>query len=162
MLRNVCLQPRRRDERAVTLVVNGRSCSGAYICGHTRNGDDIMRLTILVAALALVPTLAVAQTAPAPTTPAPAAPAAAPAAAPQRTVDPEMKARFEKFRAACGADLATHCATVAKGERGEMRQCVEANKTKFSAGCQAAIADRDAGREARKQTQPAAPEKPKS
>ncbi len=31
-----------------------------------------------------------------------------------------------------------------------MRQCVETNKAKFSAGCQAAIVERDAARDARK------------
>lgn len=101
--------------------------------------------------LAAVPALA--QTAP---------PAAPPA---ERAADPEAKARFEKFRTACGPDLQTHCATVAKGtdhSRADMRQCIEANKSKFSAACQTAITEREANREARKQSQPVAVEKPKS
>lgn len=108
-----------------------------------------------IAALTALASVALAQTAP------PSAPsAAAPSSAPQRSQDPEAKARFEKFRAACSADLATHCASVAKGERGEMRQCVETHKAKFSTGCQAAITERDANREARKQAAPS--DKPKS
>jgi hypothetical protein len=77
--------------------------------------------------------------------------------------DPATKARWEKYRAACGADLQTHCATVARGTeqgRTEMRQCVEANKAKFSAGCQAAITERAAERAARKDA-PAVDTKPK-
>lgn len=109
-----------------------------------------MRIASLaaVAALVILPVSVFAQSA-APTQPgAPSAPAAA-----KPDITPEMKARFEKFRAACGADLQTHCATVARGPdagRAEMRQCVETNKAKFSAGCQAAIVERDAARDARK------------
>lgn len=119
-----------------------------------------MRLSTLAAlpSLALLPSFAFAQSAPAPAAP----PANAPAAT-KPDVTPEMKARFEKFRAACGADLQTHCASVARGTdqtRGEMRQCIEANKAKFSAGCQAAITERDAARDTRKAGQPA--DKPKS
>jgi hypothetical protein len=122
-----------------------------------------MRIHMIAATLTLLgqPIAASAQTAP----PAPPTAATPSAAAPQRSeMSPEAKARMEKFRAACGADLQTRCATVAKGadgSRGEMRQCVEINKAKFSASCQAAIAERDANREARKQAAPATVEKPK-
>jgi hypothetical protein len=126
--------------------------------------SSVFAATVMLAALT---SGAVAQTAN-PTAPAVTAPAAAPVAAstPQRQdMSPEAKARYEKFRAACGADLQTHCAAIARGpdqSRGEMRQCIETNKTKFSASCQAAVAERDANREARKQALPAATEKPKS
>jgi hypothetical protein len=124
--------------------------------------------TLALVAIIAVPTAALAQTAP-----APSAPPAAAAPAPQRQGmpdNPEAKARFEKFRAACGADLKTFCATVERGTeqgRGEMRQCVEANKAKFSATCLNALAERDANREARKQGQaapvaPASADKPKT
>jgi hypothetical protein len=118
-------------------------------------------LSAVVFGLALMPVAVFAQTAaPAPTT--------APAVTQQITKmpeSPEAKARWEAFRAACGADLKTHCATVATGteqSRTEMRQCIEANKTKFSASCQSAVAARDANREARKQAQPAVGDKPKT
>lgn len=132
-----------------------------------------MRIASIVALVALagVPVAAIAQTA-VPSASVPAASGAPPVATPQRSdMSPEAKARMEKFRAACGADLQTHCAAVqAKGEqaksdqgRGEMRTCIDANKVKFSMSCQAAITDRDAAREARKQTAPASgTDKPKS
>ena len=127
-----------------------------------------MRIGSLAAVVALLalPVAAFAQTA-APLPSTPAATASPPAAPPQRSdMSPEAKARMEKFRAACGADLKTHCATVqAKGEqgRGEMRSCIDANKVKFSATCQTAISDRDAARDARKQATPAGgTDKPKS
>ena len=96
--------------------------------------------------------------------------AAAPVTAQRPDLSPEAKARAEKFRAACGADLQTHCATIVRGtegSRGEMRQCIETNNAKFSASCQAAVTERDINRDARKQAQPTAgqptsPDKPKT
>jgi hypothetical protein len=85
-----------------------------------------------------------------------AQPSATPSAKPQE--DPAARARWEKFRAACGADLQTHCATVARGteqSRGEMRQCIDTNKSKFSAGCITALKEREAERAARKDGTPA-------
>lgn len=126
---------------------------------------------LAVALTGLAVTSALAQTAPAPapaTSPAAStAPAAtpAPAAAQNGPSDPAAKARFEKFRSVCGADIQKHCGTVERGKdqaRGQMRQCIETNKAKFSTDCQAAVAERDANREARKQTAPANADKPKS
>jgi multidrug efflux system membrane fusion protein len=45
---------------------------------------------------------------------------------------------FERIRQACGTDILTHCAV----PREEIRACMEANKTKFTAPCQQAIAER--------------------
>lgn len=122
------------------------------------------KIALLAAALSgLTITAALAQTATPPaaaTTPAPAA--AAPAKSGAGPQDPAAKARFEKFRAVCGADIQKACGTVDRSTdagRGQMRQCIETNKAKFSTDCQAAIAERDANRAASKQTQP---EKPKS
>ena len=103
------------------------------------------------AALLALPLAAHAQTA------APAAPSATAPAKSQTPDDPAAKARWEKFRAACGADLQTHCATVVRGTeqgRADMRQCIETNKAKFSAGCQSAVAERAAERAARKDAGP--------
>src|SRR5690606_13559064 len=95
---------------------------------------------------------------------APVTPPAATAATPAPVTthngpsDPAARARFEKFRTVCGADIQKHCGTVERGKdqaRGQMRQCIEANKAKFSTECQAAVAERDANREARKQSAPA-------
>ncbi len=89
-------------------------------------------------------------------------PASPSAPAAKADATPEMKARFEKFRATCGADVQAHCASVPRGTdatRGEMRQCIDTHKAKFSAACQSAVAERDAARDAKK----SAPlEKPKS
>lgn len=50
--------------------------------------------------------------------------------------------RFARIREACGGDLATHCPGVA---REQMRACMEVNRTKFSAACQAVMGEpRDA------------------
>lgn len=123
------------------------------------------KLALIAAALTgLAVTSAFAQTA-APTTPT-TAPAAA-ATGEKGPQDPASKARFEKFRAVCGADIQKHCGTVERGNeqaRGQMRQCIDTNKAKFSADCQAAVTERDANRDARKQATPApaASEKPKS
>jgi hypothetical protein len=91
-----------------------------------------------------------------------AAPAAAPSvSAPAKSQipeDPAAKARWEKFRAACGADLQTHCANSTRGtdqSRADMRQCIDTNKAKFSPGCQTAVAERAAERAARKDASPA-------
>lgn len=97
----------------------------------------------------------------------PAAPAAAATPAPHRGAgaqDPEAKARWEKFQTACAADLKTHCGTIdrqAEGARGQLRQCIEANKAKFASECQSAVAERDAARAARKDAQPASATQPK-
>ncbi len=112
---------------------------------------------LALAAIVALPVVASAQT---------AAPAAAPSVAapaskqtpgnPQE--DPAARARMEKFRAACGADLQTHCGTIARGteqSRTEMRQCIDTNTAKFSAACQAAVAERAADRAARKDAAPA-------
>lgn len=48
---------------------------------------------------------------------------------------------FQRIREACASDLQTHCAGL---QREAMRQCMDANKAKFSATCQSAIAARDA------------------
>jgi hypothetical protein len=117
--------------------------------------------SLAIVALTVLPVSAFAQTTPQ-TAPAAAPSAAAPAAATPAPggplQDPAARARFEKFRAACGADLQTHCASVARGTeqgRAEIRQCIDANKTKFSAGCVTALKDRDAERAARKEAAPA-------
>jgi hypothetical protein len=107
---------------------------------------------LALAAVSVLPIAANAQSAPQVTAPAAVAPAATPGPG-GREQDPAARARFEKLRAACGTDLQTHCANVARGTeqgRGEMRQCIDTNKTKFSAGCQSALKERDAERAARK------------
>lgn len=48
---------------------------------------------------------------------------------------------FQRVREACAADIQTHCASVG---REQMRSCMDTNKAKFSATCQAAISERDA------------------
>ncbi len=48
--------------------------------------------------------------------------------------------RFARIREVCGADLAVHCAGI---ERSEMRTCMATNRAKFSAPCQAVIAEGD-------------------
>jgi membrane fusion protein, multidrug efflux system len=62
------------------------------------------------------------------------------AAAPAAGGD-DARARFARIREACGPDLATHCATT---PRDQMRQCIEANKAKFTPTCQAAVESRPA------------------
>ncbi len=57
--------------------------------------------------------------------------------------DPDARARLEKFRQVCGPDLQTHCPGI---PREELRQCIETNKAKFTAPCQAAVTERDANR----------------
>lgn len=121
----------------------------------------------LVLAVSL-PIAAIAQTAQHPTQSAPQAAPAAAAPSSQRgngPQDADAKARWEKFQAVCGTDLKTHCSGIersAEKGRGEMRQCMEANKAKFSAACQSAVAEREAARAARKDAQPAPADKPKS
>ncbi len=51
----------------------------------------------------------------------------------------DVRARLEKFRQVCGADLLTHCPDV---PREAMRQCIEAKSANFTAPCQAAVAER--------------------
>jgi membrane fusion protein, multidrug efflux system len=53
--------------------------------------------------------------------------------------DAEARARQDAFRQICATDLQTHCAAV---PRDAMRQCIAANAAKFSAPCQAAVAER--------------------
>ena len=43
-----------------------------------------------------------------------------------------------EFRAACGADVQTYCASAQSRE--DRHACVEANKSKFSQGCQSFLA----------------------
>jgi hypothetical protein len=124
-----------------------------------RPKDVIMRAFTLLAlaAITALPMAAHAQTAAPAVAPSVAVPAASPTPG-GPLQDPAARARFEKFRAACGTDLQTHCATVARGTeqgRTEMRQCIDANKVKFSAGCQTALKERDAERAARKEAAPA-------
>jgi hypothetical protein len=127
-----------------------------------------MRFALLAAtALAILPTVTLAQTASQPAASAQPGHSTAPSAnAGGREMSPEARARFEAFRAACGADLKAHCGEIQRGTdegRAAMRQCVETHKVKFSATCQTAITARDSAREARKQNQPTpAAEKPKS
>ncbi len=65
-----------------------------------------------------------------------------PKAAPSAKADaPGGGGNFQRIRQACAADIQSHCATAG---RDGMRQCLEANKAKFSAACQSAIAERDA------------------
>jgi hypothetical protein len=127
-----------------------------------------MRLILSAAVLTigLVPTLVLAQAPQAPGTPAPSA--AAPASthgAGRGPQSPEAQARMEAFRKICGVDLKTHCGDVQRGTedgRSAFRQCIDTHKAKFSTACQAAIAERDVAREARKQQTTPATEKPKS
>ncbi len=115
-----------------------------------------------IVAISIIPSFAIAQTA------APAAPATSAAPSENRggPQDAEARVRFEKFRAACGADLDKHCGTIqrdqTKESRNGLRQCIETHKAKFSTACQTAVTERDAAREARKQANPAHAEKPKS
>lgn len=67
-------------------------------------------------------------------------------------------ARVAKIREVCGGDLAIHCAGI---ERNEMRTCMAANRTKFSAPCQAVISEGDAARPANTAPAPA-PTDPKA
>jgi hypothetical protein len=130
-----------------------------------------MRFALLTAAaLFALPAFGFAQS-PAPTAaPLPSAPSViqlpSTSGSGSREMSPEARARFEAFRAACGADLKLHCGEVQRGSdegRAAMRQCVETHKAKFAATCKAAITERDAAREARKQNQAApAAEKPKT
>lgn len=124
------------------------------------------KIALIAAALTgLAITSAFAQTAAPPAAPAAAAPAATSIPAAPGAQDPAAKARFEKFRAVCGADIQKACGNVDRttdAGRGQMRQCIETNKAKFSADCQAAVAERDANREARKTVAPVNAEKPKS
>lgn len=74
------------------------------------------------------------------------APGAAPAlpSSPTASVPPggggDQRARFARIREACLADIATHCAGIA---REAIRACLETNKAKFTAPCQAALEGRD-------------------
>lgn len=118
----------------------------------------IVPIALLIAGITVPQAVFAQSTAPAPATAPPSAAAPDRSGPPQ---DPEAKARWEKLQATCGADLKTHCGTIARGteqSRSEMRQCIETHKAKFSNSCQSALAERDAARAARKQGQ----EKPKS
>lgn len=64
-----------------------------------------------------------------------------PKAAPPPKGESAAGGGFQRIRQACAADIEAHCATVG---RDGMRQCMEANKAKFSPACQSAIAERDA------------------
>lgn len=92
---------------------------------------------------------------PAPSATAPAAPAAPAASTPAG----------QNVRQVCAKEIRTVCGPSPKGDktaREPRRQCVEANKAKFSAECQAAIDVRIADRQARKDARKSgAAEKPK-
>ncbi|MEQ1648461.1 MAG: efflux RND transporter periplasmic adaptor subunit [Hyphomicrobiaceae bacterium] len=64
----------------------------------------------------------------------PRAPGTAGTTAP--TVSNDQRARFARIREACATELQTHCAST---PRDQIRQCLETNKSKFGAPCQATI-----------------------
>lgn len=110
------------------------------------------RIAILSAAIVgLAATAAFAQTAtppPAPQTPAPSAAAAPASPAPATPAG-------QNVRQICGKEISAVCGHSAKGDksaRDTRRQCVEANKAKFSVECQAAIDARIAERQERQQS----------
>ena len=110
-----------------------------------------------IAALILVAGsgLAMAQTAATPAPTAPAATAVAPAAAAPVAAQPEANQNnpaWQKFRAACAADVAKHCGDVerVKGERGKVRACLDTHKASLSTECSAALAEREAAAKAKK------------
>lgn len=106
-----------------------------------------MRIFILAIALGAIPAIAAAQSTGA-GTPAAATEAAPAAASPAAATTPEDAARKEmreKFRMACGADVAKFCADTEKG-RGKKRACLEQHQSEISATCKGALADRAAAR----------------
>lgn len=122
----------------------------------------MLKPAILAFALAgLAATASVAQTTPPPA--ASTAPQASPAS-PSTTVTapaPAASPAAVNYRRVCSKEIKAVCGPSPKGEkqaRAARRECVAANKAKFSADCQAAITAREADRLARKQS---APEKPK-
>ncbi len=110
----------------------------------------IARKTLLIAAIALLPTAALAQTAATPTAaPAQSAPAAPVATDPAKAAPEADKARSDaaaKYREACGADVQKFCSTIerSKETRGQMRACLDANAKDLSSTCNAARAERAA------------------
>ena len=85
-----------------------------------------IKSTFAAAALCLVSSAAIAETAPAP------APTAAPAAA----ADATGGKRWE----ACKADVQKFCANLEKG-KGVIRTCLESHKTELSDACKTSMAD---------------------
>jgi hypothetical protein len=149
-----------------------RVTSGASGVAHATSGLP-MRFALLTAtAMFVLPAIGFAQSTAQPATPQTTTSAPSATQVPStngrgaREMSPEARARFEAFRAACGADLKVHCGDIQRDTdegRAAMRQCVETHKAKFSVTCKTAIAERDAAREARKQNQAApAAEKPKT
>jgi hypothetical protein len=63
------------------------------------------------------------------------------AGAVDRTARASAGGGLERLRLACGSDIAEYCAGIA---REDLRACLATNRTKFSAGCQTALAERDA------------------
>ena len=83
--------------------------------------------TICVAiSLALLPAVAVAQSAAPPD---------------QSTERAEARA---KVRTACAADIQKFCANIERGTKGAMRTCLEQNQTSLSSECNAARSERAA------------------
>lgn len=121
----------------------------------------MIKTTMLATLLAVTTSVAVfAQTAPAPTPPA-KAPAAvtAPATAATPAAKPDDAAR-NKFRAACGADIAKLCGDVKpianatpdqmKETRTKTRACLTTNTAKLSTECKSAMSEREAAQAAKK------------
>lgn len=120
------------------------------------------RIALAVAAIAgLTATAVLAQTPTPPSVSQSPAPAATTAPAAPVAATPAGK----NVRKVCGKEIRVVCGQPPKGDksaRDTRRQCVEANKAKFSADCQAAIDARAAERQTRKDARKSgAVEKPK-
>lgn len=99
-----------------------------------------MRIFILAIALGAIPAIAAAQSA-GTAAPAPSATAeAAPAVTPDDAARKEMR---EKFRIACGADVARFCADTEKGKK---RACLEQHQSEITSACKEALAERAAAK----------------
>jgi hypothetical protein len=59
---------------------------------------------------------------------------------------------WQKYRAACAAELKTHCGDVEriKGERGRMRACLDTHRASLGKECLSALTERDAAAIAKK------------
>ncbi len=101
-----------------------------------------MRIFILAIALGAIPAIAAAQSAgtaaPAPLATTEAAPAVTPD-------DAARKVMREKFRIACGADVAKFCADTEKG-KGLKRACLEQHQSEITSACKDALAERAAAK----------------
>lgn len=120
---------------------------------------------ITTAFVSIAATAALAQATPPAASQTPTAPSAGAPAAPTAATPAGPASAFQNFRMACGKEIRTVCGQPPKGDKQarELRlQCVDANKAKFSADCQAAIDARHAERQARKDARRSgAAEKPK-